>query len=100
MVVCEFCGRSDMLVKVCKKHSIYFRRRIFNRVVNGFRCLNCEKSFISAEQDDLLEKEYQDFVAKVKKETRRYTCSGCNKTEACPYSWNYNNVNGKCLASE
>lgn len=100
MVVCELCGRGDMLVRVSKDYVTYFRRRIFKRTVSGFRCLNCKQSFISSEQDIKLEEMYQDFVAKVIRETKKQTCSLCEKADSCPYSWNGYNINGKCMAEE
>jgi DNA-directed RNA polymerase subunit RPC12/RpoP len=99
-MLCEYCGKSGTLVTVRKEHVAFFRGRKFKRIVVGYRCMDCHKSFINPQEDELLEKDYQKFVIKVDKETKNYTCLHCSMNRECKYAWDLYNTNGDCLANK
>lgn len=99
-MLCEYCGKEGTLVRIHKEYVAFFRGRKFRKVVSGYRCMDCQGAFIDPAQDEELEKQYREFVVKVDKETRNYTCIHCNINRECVVAWDLYNTNGDCLPSK
>lgn len=97
---CDLCGTSDHSIRVHKEYNANFRGRNFRKIVIGFRCMQCECAWIDPEQDLVLERDYQAFVAKVLEETKNCTCVQCKDNEICQFRWDDYNTNGDCLMAK
>lgn len=94
---CPNCDKENTLVPVRNESITKYRGRKLQQIVRGHRCISCQETFMTANDEKAYNEVVEMFITKVNKETNHYTCCACVVESQCPFRWDPYNTNGDCL---